>query len=710
MEEKLEKFISHLKVLVELERKAEIEAMRLEMKRLSGREREKVGRAVLGLNGKVVGEELGYFLVKYGRDREIKTEISVGDLVVVSRRDPLKSDLVGTVVEKGKRFITVALETVPEWALKGIRIDLYANDITFKRWLENLNNLRESGRKALELYLGLREPGESEPVEFEPFDRSLNASQRRAIARALGSPDFFLIHGPFGTGKTRTLAELIMQEVERGNRVLATAESNVAVDNLVERLVDSGLKVVRVGHPSRVSKALHETTLAYLITQHELYGELRELRVIGQNLKEKRDTFTKPAPKYRRGLSDREILRLASKGIGVRGVPARLIREMAEWIKINQQVQKTFDDARKLEERIAREIIRDADVVLTTNSSAGLDVVDYGDYDVAVIDEATQATIPSVLIPINRAGRFVLAGDHRQLPPTILSEKAKGLSRTLFEGLIERYPEKSEMLTVQYRMNKRLMEFPSGEFYGGRIEAHESVRNITLSDLGVSEPSFGGPWDAVLKPENVLVFIDTSKREDRFERQRYGSESRENPLEAGLVKETVERLLKMGVKPEWIGVITPYDDQRDLISSLLPEEVEVKTVDGYQGREKEVIVLSFVRSNRRGELGFLKDLRRLNVSLTRAKRKLILIGDSSTLSAHPTYKRLVEFVGEKGTVVDTRKLTGIPPEMTPESIRRIPGISRTEESTDVPDGVEEVRKRDRKRTRSIYRDTPSNHF
>jgi predicted DNA helicase len=331
---------------------------------------------------------------------------------------------------------------------------------------------------------------------------------------------------------------------------------------------------------------------------------------------------------------------------------------MAQWLKVNEQVQKTFDDARKLEERIAREIIREADVVLTTNSSAGLEVVDYGSYDVAVIDEATQATIPSVLIPINRARRFVLAGDHKQLPPTILSEKAKELSKTLFEGLIERYPGKSEMLTVQYRMNERLMEFPSREFYDGRIEADESVKHITLADLGVKSPEEGDAWAEVLKPENVLVFIDTSRREDRFERQRYGSESRENPLEATLVKEAVGGLLRIGVRPEWIGVISPYDDQRDLIGSLLPEEIEVKTVDGYQGREKEVIILSFVRSNRKGELGFLKDLRRLNVSLTRAKRKLILIGDSSTLSAHPTYRRLVEFVRERETVVDAKRLVG----------------------------------------------------
>ncbi|ACJ17373.1 DNA helicase [Thermococcus onnurineus NA1] len=648
----LEKFINHLKVLVEYERKAEIEAMRAEMKRLSGREREKVGRAILGLNGKIIGEELGYFLVKYGRDREIKTEIGVGDLVVISKRDPLKSDLVGTVVEKGKRFITVALETVPEWALKGIRLDLYANDITFKRWIENLEHLHEGGKRALEFYLGLRDPEESEPVEFDPIDKSLNASQRRAISQALGSPNFFLIHGPFGTGKTRTLAELIRQEVERGHKVLATAESNVAVDNLVERLAESGLKIVRIGHPSRVSKHLHETTLAYLMTKHDLYSELRELRVTAQNLAEKRDTFTKPLPKYRRGLTDIEILALSRRRRGTRGVPAKLIREMANWIKLNKLVQKAFDDARKLEERIAREIIQEADVVLTTNASAGLEVIGYADYDVAIIDEATQATIPSVLIPINRAKRFVLAGDHRQLPPTILSEKARELSRTLFEGLIERYPEDSAMLTVQYRMNERLMEFPNREFYDGKIKAAPGVKCITLTDLGIKCPNFGEPWDEILKAGNVLVFIDTSKHPEKWERQRRGSESRENPLEARIVAETVEKLLEMGVKPEWIGVITPYDDQRDLISSLVPEEIEVRTVDGYQGREKEVIILSFVRSNERGEVGFLKDLRRLNVSLTRAKRKLIVVGDSETLSVHSTYKRFIEFVKAEGRFVE----------------------------------------------------------
>lgn len=206
------------------------------------------------------------------------------------------------------------------------------------------------------------------------------------------------------------------------------------------------------------------------------------------------------------------------------------------------------------------------------------------------------------------------------------------------------------MLTIQYRMNERIMEFPSKEFYDGRIVADERVKNITLGDLGI-KVNATGIWRDILDPSNVLVFIDTCMLDNRFERQRRGSESRENPLEAKIVSKIVEKLLESGVKAEMIGVITPYDDQRDLISLNVPEEVEVKTVDGYQGREKEVIILSFVRSNKVGEIGFLKDLRRLNVSLTRAKRKLIMIGDSSTLSSHETYKRLIEHVREKGLYV-----------------------------------------------------------
>ncbi|MCO6042232.1 IGHMBP2 family helicase [Thermococcus alcaliphilus] len=646
----IKSYIAKLIELVELEREAEIEAMREEMRRLRGYEREKLGRAILNLNGKIIGEEFGFKLVKYGRKEPFRTEISVGDLVLISRGNPLMSDLVGTVVEKGNRFIVVALESVPSWALRNVRIDLYANDVTFRRQIENLKNLSENGVKALKLILKQENPLKSIPQEFEPFDKNLNPTQRKAISLALGSEDFFLIHGPFGTGKTRTLAELILQEVKRGSKVLATAESNVAVDNLVERLWGK-VKLVRLGHPSRVSKHLKESTLAFQVESHERYRRVRELRNKAERLAMMRDQHKKPTPSLRRGLTNKQILKLAEKGRGARGVPAKDVKEMAQWIVLNEEVQKLYKFAGKIEEEIIREILDKADVILSTNSSAALEFIKDVKFDVAIIDEASQATIPSVLIPIAKAKRFVLAGDHKQLPPTILSEEAKELSETLFERLIQLYPEKAKMLEIQYRMNEKLMEFPSREFYNGKIKADESVKNITLADLKVREPFFGEPWDSILKREESLVFVDTAERRDKWERQRKGSTSRENPLEALLVKEIAEKLLRMGVKEEWIGIITPYDDQVDLIRSLVGEEIEVHTVDGYQGREKEVIVLSFVRSNTEGELGFLTDLRRLNVALTRAKRKLIAIGDSETLSAHPTYKRFLEFVKRHGRYI-----------------------------------------------------------
>ncbi|GBF36605.1 IGHMBP2 family helicase [Methanofervidicoccus abyssi] len=648
---KVETYVNHLKNLVELERKAEIEAMKEEMRKLSGQEREKVGRAILGLNGKVVGEEFKYKLVKYGRKKEIKTEIGVGDLVVISRNNPLRSNLVGTVTEKGKHHIVVALENVPSWALKNVRIDLYANDVTFRRQIENLDKLSESGIKVLKYVLELEEPKKSKEVEFEPQDENLNESQKKAVSLSLGSEDFFLIHGPFGTGKTRTVTEVIIQEVKRGKKVLATAESNIAVDNLVERLWGK-VKLVRVGHPSKVSKHLKESTLYYQIEAHEKYKEVKRLRKKAERLVTIRDKYLKPTPQWRRGLSDEEILKFAERGIGIRGISVRNIRSMAQWITVNMEIQRLYDEARRIEEEIIKEVIDKAEVVLSTNSSVALEYLEGVKFDVAVIDEASQATIPSVLIPIGRCDKFILAGDHKQLPPTILSEKAQELSKTLFEKLIELYPSKSKILEIQYRMNEKLMEFPSREFYGGRIRAYEGVKNISLLDLGVKEVSLEGFWKYILDPKEPLVFVDTSQHPEKWEKQRRGSTSKENPLEAEVVKKILERLIKMDIPPESIGVITPYEDQRDLIDTLIGNYgVEVKTVDGYQGREKEVIVLSLVRSNRDGELGFLTDMRRLNVSLTRAKRKLIVIGDCETLKIHPTYKRFIEFVERKGTLV-----------------------------------------------------------
>lgn len=642
-------FINKLKSLIELEREAEIESMKREIKRLPGIKRERLGRAVLHMNGKIIGEEFGYKVVKYGRRKEFETEINVGDVVLISRGDPIKSDLTGTVVEKGARFISVALDKVPLWALKDVRLDLYVNDITFRRMIENLSFLSPYGKRALSYYLGLLKPRPSKLLDFTPF-KELNESQKKAVSMALGSKDFFLIHGPFGTGKTYTLSEIIIQEVKRGSKVLATAESNVAVDNLVENLKDI-VKVVRLGHPSRITPSLIETSLFYLLEKDKRYEEVRKLRQEMEKLIELRDREQKPVPQWRRGLKDYEIHSLAKKMKGYRGVSPRRIRSMSRWLELNEKVNALLSEIQKKEDEIIKRIINDADVVLSTNSGAALDFLKDITFDVAVIDEGSQSTIPGVLIPVAKAKRFIIGGDHKQLPPTILSEKAKELSKTLFEGFITRYPQKSTMLLVQYRMNKKLMEFPNREFYKGRLKADSSVENITIVDLGV-RPFDQNSFNSAILNDEPLVFLDTSSSPQKYERQRKGSESRENPFEVKIVAKIVDILIKAGAKEKWIGVISPYDDQIDLLKRRIQYDVEVHTVDGYQGREKEIVIISFVRSNPNGDLGFLTDLRRLNVSLTRAKRKLIAVGDSETLKAHPTYKKFIEFVKERGEYIE----------------------------------------------------------
>jgi len=638
--------VERLLELVEMERKAEIEAMMAEIRHLSALKREKIGRAINNLNGKILGRELGFILVKYGRKKPIETEISVGDLVLISRGNPLRSDLTATVAQKGSRFITVAMEKVPRWALKNVRIDLYANDITFQRMEDNLKKLNKNTHQVLEFLLGKRSPtNKTEKVEFEPEDKDLNHSQREAISRAMASEDFFLIHGPFGTGKTRTLLELIIQEVKKGRKLLVTAESNAAVDNILEGL-DGRVECVRLGHPQRVSKRNLEKTLAYKVENHPHYKKIPELEENIQELIDEREKYHKPTPSFRRGLSDRQIVANAMKRKGIRGISPNVMISMAKWIKTNKKIDELYEKIDDIENSIVAKILAKTPVILSTNSSAALEHLDDIRFDFVIVDEASQATIPSILIPLSRGGRFVLAGDHKQLPPTILNQDALELEKTLFEELIRLYPYKAYMLDIQYRMNPELMEFPNMEFYDGKIKAALGLENFTIKDLVNDTDCEWKLGRELLDPEKPLIFIDTADIGVKFERRVRGSPSLQNQLEADLAIIISNLFIKRGVNPSDIGIITPYDDQVDLISSHA--RVEVNTVDGYQGREKEIIIISMVRSNKQGRIGFLSDLRRLNVSLTRARRKLIIIGDSETLKAHPSYSRLIDYSHRKG--------------------------------------------------------------
>ncbi len=472
----------------------------------------------------------------------------------------------------------------------------------------------------------------------------LNEFQKKAVERSLSAEKVFLIHGPPGTGKTTTLVASIEEHVRRGFKVLATADSNVAVDNILERLIEKGVKVVRVGNPVRVSEKLRNHTLDEMVKKKEDFEEVLEIYKKIEELKEKRSKFTQPEPKFRRGLSDEEILRYAKTGTPVRGLSPKLIRSMAKWIEISSEIRKLYERAKEVEAKVVRSVLSEAEVVCATNSSAGSEFLEGVSFDVVFIDEATQATEPSCLIPIVKGRKLIMAGDHKQLPPTVLSFEAKDLTYTLFERLMDLCGEKvSEMLRVQYRMNERIMRFPSDTFYGGLLIAHESVKDHTIRDLGF-KGSFSGSMAEILEPENVLVFVPVKGREF----QRPGSTSYMNEEEAKVVREIVSALLEGGLEEDHVGVISPYEDQVEVLTKMVP--VEVRTVDGFQGREKEVIVLSFVRSNEEGDIGFLKDYRRLNVAVTRAKRKLIAVGNPDTLSRDPVYRRFLEYVKKFGVI------------------------------------------------------------
>ena len=627
----MRRYIERLITLINYEREEEVKVMINEIKKMTAYEREQIGRAVNNMKGKRLANELGSTIVQYGRKKRIDCEINVGDVVLISTDNPLKSNLTATVTEKGGKYIKVAFESkVPRWALKKkVRLDLYVNDITFRRMEDNLRNLSINTKHALEYHLNMKSPKKSDEVYLEYIDTSLNQSQKEAVKNALSSPDFYLIHGPFGTGKTRTLVELIYQELRQNNRVLATAESNTAVDNLLERLAKNDkIKITRLGHPQRVSKDNIKHTLAYKVNSHPLGANLESYYNIIDEYREEKKYYKKPTPQYRRGLTDNQIKQYANKNKSSRGVDSKTIQSMARWIDYDEKMNEIYDKVKVLENKIIKEIIDDSDVIVSTNSSAALDVISQYKFDVAIIDEASQTTIPSVLIPISKAHRFILAGDHKQLPPTIISTDAYELEDTLFESLIEKYPYKAKLLNIQYRMNKKLMSFPNEEFYDNLLETYSGISDITLNDL------------ADIDEERVLEFIDTHDMSDNRESHINDSKSYINRTEARICIELANDYISKGIRKDDIGIISPYADQVKLISEHV--DVEVKSVDGFQGREKEIIIISTVRSNDNREIGFLNDLRRLNVAITRAKRKLIVVGNSATLNTNPTYKKFIK--------------------------------------------------------------------
>ncbi len=641
--------------LVELERKEEMERHEKEIRKLSSRQREVRGRALLKMRGRDEGMGLGsYHIVRFVRGGELPdSEISVGDLLLVSRGDPLdKNNPTGTVIEKTRYSVSAAFQTKPpSWVYgKGLRLDLYVNDITFQRMLEAIKAFEkvEGKKKRIRnIIVGNGKPEFEETTRHNFQNENLNSSQKEAVREAIAAQDFFLIHGPPGTGKTTALIEVIEQHVRQGDKLLATADSNIAVDNMVDFLTQIGRKVVRVGHPARVTETLREHTLEYLAGKKEKHQKAQELRSKASKLNQEQENYPLPSKGLRRGLSNEAIKNLARKGQGSRGIPPGKIKQVAKWIELQEQISSLIEKAERLEDEVVNEIISGSDAVCATNSMAGSELLGDREFDLVVIDEATQATEPSCLIPLVHANKLVMAGDHKQLPPTILNQEAKdkGLEKTLFERMLDIYGHGiKKMLRTQYRMNSTIMDFPCQKFYDCQLEAAEGVADHKLS---LRVESLDSQWREVCDPHKPVVFVDTEGMHE--ERTAKGSTSKHNPGEASIVQNVVNKLVDLNVTPHTIGVISPYDDQIDLLLKKIKHEgLEIKTVDGFQGREKDVILLSLVRSNHWGVIGFLEDERRLNVSITRPRKKLVIVGDSKTLSANRTYRDMIDYISTRG--------------------------------------------------------------
>jgi superfamily I DNA and/or RNA helicase len=619
-------FFDQLGRLLSLERDAERARTTALAQSLTLRERAEQGLSVLDLES--IEEEVGLggrILLTLARaDRApFPVPLHNGDLVAVMPRRAEVQEPARALISRATRTrLQLAFDrSPPPFLHEGLlRLDVVPNDVTYERVRAGLDRMKAldkgAERRKREVVLGNEPPRFDKPRELEPT-RPLNPEQQDAVARALAAEDFFLVHGPPGTGKSTVLAEIAVQAVQRGERLLCTAASNAAVDHLLELCLNQGLRAIRVGHPARVAARLQEHTLDVVVEEHPDRILSREL------FDEAFDLFGYARRQRTQGRSRERFSNARSS---------------------TTEAKTLMDEARKLERKAVRAVLERAQVVCVTLASLGSGVIAHEEFDLALIDEATQATEPLTLLGLLRAPKVVLAGDPKQLPPTILSQEAAraGLAVSLFERLLQDHGEGvKRMLREQYRMNTRIMEFPSREMYGGELRAHPSVADRTLAQVLTPGAEVDAP---------PVLFLDTAGK--GFEEQvEETSRSLYNPGEADLIVARVKALLAAGLSARELAVITPYSAQafhlRERVEALSPD-VEVDTVDAFQGREKDAILVTLTRSNTEGTLGFLTDLRRMNVALTRARRHLFVVGDSATLSSHAFYSRFIEGTQAEG--------------------------------------------------------------
>lgn len=486
-------------------------------------------------------------------------------------------------------------------------VQLYLDEYTYRQMFAALDQVINAKRGRLaELRDIIHAGAPASKYTFAPVRFPwLNPSQEQAVNEVLWAKDVAVVHGPPGTGKTTMLVEAIYETLRRESQVLVCAQSNMAVDWISEKLADRGVSVLRIGNPTRVTDKMLSYTYERRFESHPRYSDLWTLR--------------------------REIRRMydSQKGRGD---------------AFHQKISRLKDRCMELEMTINADLFADARVIACTLTGSASHLLVGHKFGTLFIDEAAQAMEAACWIAMQKADRVILAGDHRQLPPTIKCPEALkgGLDRTLMQTIVEQKPRQVSLLTVQYRMSDGIMQFPNQEFYDGRLESAPEVKYRGILD-----------WDT------AIDWIDTPEELEFREQQAGDGVSRQNPAEAELtlqsLKDYFTKIGKDRILYERIdvGIISPYRGQVSLLRRMLRRDafwkpfrhlVTINTIDGFQGQERDVIVISMVRNNDEGEVGFLRDLRRMNVAITRARMKILLIGNRTTLSHYPFYRRLLRYI------------------------------------------------------------------
>ena len=493
---------------------------------------------------------------------------------------------------------------------EGLGVQLFFDETSYRLMFEGLDRvIKARGNRLAELrdlFYSHRPFGHYTfaPMAF-PY---LNKTQEEAVNEVLRAKDVAIVHGPPGTGKTTTLVEAINETLMRESQVLVCAQSNMAVDWISEKLVDRGIPVLRIGNPTRVNDKMLSFTYEHRFEAHPDYPQLWSIRKALRELRQHR----------KRGDSS-----------------------------YHQKTERLKSRATELEVRINSELFGEARVIACTLTGSAHRLLQGQKYNTLFIDEAAQALEAACWIPMRKVSRVVLAGDHCQLPPTVKSIAAlkAGLGKTLMERIVENHSDEVSLLKIQYRMNEQIMRFSSDWFYHGQVESAPSVKYRGILD-----------YDIPIEWRQASIDDEGTPPAEEFVGESFG---RINKTEAQLTLDTLQRYFekigKQRVLDERIdvGVISPYRAQVQYLRQQLRKReffkpfrhlISVNTVDGFQGQERDIIVISLVRSNDEGQIGFLRDLRRMNVAITRARMKLIIMGNASTMTRHPFYSKLYEYV------------------------------------------------------------------